>query len=529
VRVSTPSHRGPIALLIAGIGLALALYQPWRSVPFDILDFSEFLPILQGESTFASRLASLIRYYAQEHGRFNVLPYALLALKWTFFQDNSVLWQTARFAQMSLVVVGAFLVLTRLGIPRRAAVVPALLFITAGTAAPGWTRLTMAEPLGTLLFLAAALLACGYPESTAWKQRALGISGLLVAAVLAKEMLVGVIPFVLLLALRNPLGSARGTPWSPQAGWLIVSVGAGVAAAALPIVLLAIQAPPQAFAGLYGEAPPRVSHFVLNFLLFSLPASPVLLAQNMQSFLLTNYLFFVLITFGYWQALRARIVDRAWLVLSGIALTLPLAAAVLYLPWPQVQPFYGLPYLMGSSILLSQALAGTENGPPVARWFGRLASALILVGTATTSQRLATMSFAQREQQFQVARYIAESQPLDSLRFAVRKRPPVAWEGTGPTLGRYTEAVFNTSRLAAADILCDDARELLLNPPARTLLISVSFECGPLPSPQHVVVGRYRYISWPVLGIREDSIRADFWISPARRSGSARSLMDDRH
>jgi hypothetical protein len=420
---------------------------------------------------------------------------------------------------MTAIVAGVLVVLVRLGIPRNAAFVSSLLFITAGTAAPGWTRLTMAEPLGTLLFLGATFIACGYGESSAWKPRSIAIAGLLAAAVLTKEMFIGVAPFVILLAWRQSSGFSRARASDHRMPWLLLSTALGLTIVALPIVALAIQAPPDAFAGLYGDAAPKASHFILNLALFSLPASPVLLPQNLQTFLLTNYLFLVILGLGCWQAIRAREVYRPWLTVGGIALTLPIAAAALYVPWPQVQPFYGLPYLLGPCILLGYALALTERSPVVTVWLGRMACAIVLLSTAATSQRLATMSFAQRRHQFEIARRVAESRDVNSLLYAIRKRPPVAWEGTGPTLGRYAQTVFKSARLASGDVLCDEMRAFLASPRPRALVISVSYECGSLPSPQYVLVERYTYLGWPILRPRRDSIRADFWMSPGQEAG----------
>jgi hypothetical protein len=263
------------------------MYRPWQLVPFDVLDFSEFLPLLQREKSLLDRFSALLTYYAEEHGRFNVLPYALTALKWTLLGSNPALWQLTRFIQMLLIVIGVFLLLKQLGIPIQGAVTPSLLFITAGTASPGWIRLTMAEPFGTMLLLGVAWLACGYSEAPRWRRRGILIAVLLLACVLTKEMFVAIVPFVLLLALsgRNEYYAVVS---GPKARWLLALSAACILLASLPIVFLAIQAPPQAFAGLYGSVPPRTSHFALNLLLFSLPESAVVLPKNSANLLRSN-------------------------------------------------------------------------------------------------------------------------------------------------------------------------------------------------------------------------------------------------
>src|SRR5262245_61410373 len=94
----------PVALALGGTAVACALYTPWVSRPFDILDFSEFLPLLTGAGGFLSRLSALNDYYVHQHGRLNLLSYAALAAKWSVLGDSPMLWQWLRFIEMGLLV-----------------------------------------------------------------------------------------------------------------------------------------------------------------------------------------------------------------------------------------------------------------------------------------------------------------------------------------------------------------------------------------------------------------------------------------
>lgn len=143
-----------------GIALALVLYRPWQHRPFDVLDFAAFLPLLQQHHGVGAQFAALVDYYANQHGRLNLLPYMFIALKWSLFGWRTELWQFARFLEMCAVVVLAYRLLRRLGATVGAAVPGACLFIVGATATGAWVRLTMAEPLGLLLILTAFLLAC---------------------------------------------------------------------------------------------------------------------------------------------------------------------------------------------------------------------------------------------------------------------------------------------------------------------------------------------------------------------------------
>src|SRR5262245_24793317 len=85
-----------IAWTVLLIGLACFLYQPTRHRPFDILDFSEFLPILTTHHSLPDQFVALCRYYLHDQGRTNVLPYAAITLKWGLFRDDVVAWQVLR-------------------------------------------------------------------------------------------------------------------------------------------------------------------------------------------------------------------------------------------------------------------------------------------------------------------------------------------------------------------------------------------------------------------------------------------------
>src|SRR5688572_6437476 len=81
------AHRVSLVAAVAfvlAVVVAFFMYRPDHKLPFDYLDFSEFLPILQSTDSYWERSWGLIRYYAS-HGRANVLPYALLSAKWELF------------------------------------------------------------------------------------------------------------------------------------------------------------------------------------------------------------------------------------------------------------------------------------------------------------------------------------------------------------------------------------------------------------------------------------------------------------
>src|SRR5690349_18124474 len=87
-------------ILVIGIGLTAIIYLPFASRVFDVWDFGEFIPLLRSNPTFLTQLQALFRYYVEDQGRLNVVPYFFIVAKWFFFGWHVPLWQTARFLQM---------------------------------------------------------------------------------------------------------------------------------------------------------------------------------------------------------------------------------------------------------------------------------------------------------------------------------------------------------------------------------------------------------------------------------------------
>src|SRR5579862_5204894 len=182
------------AMLLVVTG-TLLLYQPWRRLPFDITDFSEFLPLLHRPS-LGARWSGFLHYYASQ-GRWNVLSYAAIIAKWSVFGMYTAGWELVRFAEMWLIIVLTFLALRRFGADAWGAAAGAALMTVAAPAVPAWLRLTMGEPLGLALLLAALLVATRYRGSAHWRRDAIVIAILVALALLTKEMLVAFVPFIM--------------------------------------------------------------------------------------------------------------------------------------------------------------------------------------------------------------------------------------------------------------------------------------------------------------------------------------------
>jgi hypothetical protein len=499
-----------------GVGalLALVVYQPWRSVPFDMLDFSEFLPLLANNRSLLARFQALIAYYSQDHGRFNIIPYGMLALKWSLFGWDPVTWQLLRFLQMSAIIGGTYYVLLQLRVSKVAAVLGALLFVTAGTATPAYLRLTMAEPLGTMFLLAASALALQYRRVKRWRLSALAVAGLLIATVLSKEMLVAAAPFVLLLGCCRRADLRFGPPRFDQRGiWLLAMATVGIALASIPIVWAALQVKPESFGGMYGRAGVSIQSVLGNWVSFSLVQAPVFLPEGNTSFIVTNFVFLSIIAIGWRELFRARRDRQHFVILLLIVLTLPGCAALIYSPWPQVQLFYGLPFLLGVSILFAQAVVGIETALPRGRWAAYIASGAVFAGTSASAYHIAQLVYADRAVKFNVARELLNYPREDSVLYGVQRIPLVRWEGQGPTLRRYMVAVFETDAVPPInDVTCRQLRALEQQARLGTVLASSSLRCGPFLHPSKVFKEEYQYLGWPIPRIHIDSVRSDLLV-----------------
>src|ERR1700735_272094 len=196
---SGASRAAAIAIVVLAISATLAMYEPWRALPFEIIDFSEFLPFLH-QPTVAARWHTFTQYYATQ-GRWNILAYMAIIAKWSVFGTHPAGWQWTRFIQMWAIIAGVYVTLRRLmAADRWGAAAGAGLFAVATCAAPAWGRLTQGEPMGFVLLLAALLLATEYRSATAWPRDVVAISVLIALALLAKEMLVVFVPFIVVVA-----------------------------------------------------------------------------------------------------------------------------------------------------------------------------------------------------------------------------------------------------------------------------------------------------------------------------------------
>lgn len=498
--------------MAGGIALGLAgfLYQPWRRVPFDIVDYSEFLPLLLQHHTMAGRLGAFTEYYGSQ-GRLNLLSYLLLIGKWMGFGWNTVGWQVARFAQMAGVVAGVYFLLRRLTAGRWGPAAGAALFITAGTAAPAWIRLTMGEPLGLVFLLGAAGIAVQYQTTRRWRLSGVMIGLLVAAALLTKEMLVGAAPFLLLLAwcfvapgrLAMPRRSERNV-------WVLATTAAAGAAVLVPVAMVGLNVSSDAYSAQYGAASMSIGRLIDLLTRMVLPARASYAPYLRPLLLPANVIFLGIVLVGWRVGLREPATRAHRMALGAIALSLPVVGAVLYLPWPQFNDFYGLPFLLGPALLLAMAVSFIENGMPRGRWIMYAGCLGLLATTAAFAQYAARAAMARREVNREVVTAIVERPGLDSVVVAMPYLTTQRWQGTGPTLGRYAAALSpGVAVPSVSDALCRETLPLFQRGGGRAMLVSYADGCGSFPRPTSSTRRYFTYIYWPTLSLRVDSVRVD--------------------
>jgi hypothetical protein len=490
--------------------LTAIIYLPFAARPFDVVDFGEFLPLLRNNPTFLTQLKALLRYYVEDQGRLNVVPYFFIVTKWFFFGWHVPLWQTARFIEMWLIVTGAYVVLRGLGVARFGALCGAALFVVAPPATGAWVRLTLGEPLGTLLLLLATHLAIGYQEDERWRPRAIGIVLLLLAIAFTKEMLLVAVPFVLAVACsRGPDGHFQPFRASHRNRYLVVLAGTVLSVAAMAIVWVALHAKGDALAGQYGKVAVSSTQLLTPFVLFLLPGYSLTSSAFPRALIIADEVFLAILAGGWWLAFRSAVDKSEMRRRLLIPLLLLLPGALVYVPWDGIQATYGLPFLLSPAFLLGYGLTSIESYYKRRVLLIRALAILILVACAISAHHFARLVLAVQHVNAGVAARIAASTAQDSTLVTVARPPRLAWIGPGPTLGRYVLATTGRPVVSPIrDISCAQL-EPALHSSSKLLIVSYHSRCGSLSDPDVTLRRYFRYLDLLTLVLSVDSVRAD--------------------
>jgi len=503
-----------LALILLLVAAAAWIYTPGAPRPFDIVDFAEFLPLLQEGSGPVDRFVRFVGFYAGDHGRLNLVAYAGLVLKWELFGGNVALWQWARFGELLLLTVLVHVACRRLHATPLGGAAGASLFLVARASGEGWTRVTLGEPLGLILFLVALLLAAGWRRDPS-PRRGAGIALLVAGSILCKEMLVGLVPVLLATGLFRD-AEGRFDPTQPPVrlrpflAWTLVAAVVAFGASALT----ALASSGEGFTTMYGEGTTSVDRFL------DLLQRPWQL-QGQRGFpdswsLPANTLVALLTLAGGAVAWRQGGAERRHLAVVGtLAAGVALAFAVLYLPWPFFRLYYGMPFLFGPALLLAAAVSACDRAgrwPRIAVLVGVL---VVAVGAGTSSARAARAAIALQRTHGEVIDALAGRTDLDTV-FVVRPQVgPLSWIGTGPSLGNFARATGRPAMPALLDRPCSTRTDTTAGG-APTSVVSYLNGCGPLGDASHLI--RHPVDGWTLQwrGLRRgtDTIGADLRLPP---------------
>lgn len=502
---------GPVLALASMGALAFWLYQPWHSRPFDVIDFSDFLPLLARGDSFSDRFSALIAYYGPEHGRFTPVSFAGLAAKWEILGPDPLSWQLLRAGQMTLAVAAAYLLLRRLSAgPWGAAIGSSLIFFSFSSS-QAWVRLPVAEPLGLLCALAAALLAVRVRTARFWRATAIASGGFVALAILAKEMLVAWAPVVAYLGCYlGPDGRLRHIRMPDlRGGWLLASVGTATAAASVPIVLVATGLQQNGYATMFGQgglSPLRIAGIAQRMLV------PWPVAQGAEGplFALPALLFVLTLICGLnvasadedWRDHTA----RAW----AVGLALPAMGTIFYTPWPTYWAIYGLPFLVGPALLIAIAVTSAERRSRRWGWTVRALATACLLTVIAPPVQLARRLAARQEVNVALAQELLAHEAADSIVVALVIPPRAGLQGIGTALRNYALVLHPGAKLPPAlDAQCADVAARFRRGLGRTVIISYGDQCGQLPIATISMRRSFRYFDLGRFRPVVDSIRAD--------------------
>lgn len=515
LRSKTLSH-SDIAVLLALIVAALIVFRPWRTLPVDVWDYREFLPVLDQHDTLVGRTGAILRYYSAQ-GRMNLLLYFSIVLEYGFFGSSALGWQLVRFAIMSINLVLIYCLALRLGISRWGASLTAGLLIVSVPMTAGWLQM-LPEPKALLALLLAAYVACGYRDAERWRLRAGVIITCLTIAFLFKEVVGTLGAFVIALALVGwPEPRLPGWPLSKRAAVLVG--GAGGVVVGIGALILWVRTLPQAIGGYgmaYGTGSLTVSHLGKNFLSILMPVRPV--GNEFLGLLYpTNLLLIAVLITALVVVYAKRDLHRVAWLLAAFGLGAPLLGALVYWPWPKFEAYYGLPFFAVFALLLGGALTAVESVGPRSRSVAGVATVLMLGYGSIVAMRSVDSAAAMQRINFSVANIIAQMQRSDTLVVLgpeeLARRLPVRAE----ELRDYAVAlkmIHADSVATIVDASCDQFDPGSNRPVG---YLSYSYGCGRFPSTDLRINSPFTWRDWLTMTRVADSLTVDLVGPPVRR------------
>ena len=487
--------------LIAGLVCAAwILYRPLNVRPFDYIDFPENIVLLQSGHSITDRFTIVLHSYEQ-HGRWNPVAIALLAVQWSLFGWWTPGWQLFRYVVMAMTTVFGYSLYRKLDLLPIGSFAAATLLVTSPAASQGWLRLSTAEPVGVLLVVAAchyALRSYGDKEA---RRASWTVAVLLLLATWEKEMIAAafVLPAILLLAVRTD--GTLGRPRRGRIAFLVPSLIA-IVAAGFPILLTLANSPANSFASAYGSVRPSAVSVIGSVLVSLLPFTPVS-AEGGSRFGVV-LVFVGLLVLG-WRSLfqpSTRTVHLRQLLLLG--LVTPLVGALAYSLWPFYVFVYALPFVVGGALVLGGAVTSLTMSRPSWRLIGTIAFAVVVWTSFATAFNETQRTLATQAVVAETVTRISAMPNVDSVLVAVADDQFAASGTFSPRLSLYARAL-RIPWPAVRDVRC--ATDSTPSPALRTVALWFSVMCSPPKNGIPLLSAPYRRISWSKPFLLQDSVR----------------------
>jgi hypothetical protein len=492
-----------VFLLLCGAAL---LYHPTKSLPLEVWDYREFLPILEAQHGVVAQWRALLEYYGT-HGRMNPLFYLTFVAQFQAFGADATGWQLIRFMVMGANVVLVAGLARRLGASRWGALLAASLFVVATPAVSGWIQL-MAEPLALLTLLGAIHLAIDFRVAPQGSPRVLGILAALAALFLLKEV-VGVLgALVVVFALLGwPVPSVPD--WRRNPRILLLASGALLLALATAGMILTVRHAPRAtgYGMAYGSAPlslSRLGHNVVAILMLVRGEGRALLSLLYP----TNLLLLGVVCGACWILMRRSRQPALWYALA-LGSAIPLVGALAYWPWPKFDAFYALPFFLGPALVLAGTLTVVEGHGRWSAWVGRGAAVLAVAYAAIPASRSVEATGARIELNASVAQLVGRLTSADTVVVLGPTTGPRVLPVRAEELRDYAVALHWMAPDDAPWVHDADCPAYQPDPGGQTLFVSYSYGCGRFPAPRMRLIATFAWRDWLTLTRVVDTLSAD--------------------
>lgn len=491
--------RSDLAILAGFLLVAWAVYRPDLSHSLDYVDFPDNILVLKAHHGFLARLGALIDTY-REHGRFNPITVAVAAAQWSWFEWWAPGWHLVRFVVMVGVAAFAYLFFLALRFTRSGAFAGAAMFVVSPPAVIGWTRLSTAEPLGTLFLVVACLLAL-HPRKRGARW---GLALLLLLVMWTKEIMAAAFLLPAFLVLASDHDLRTGESRLSHARRMVLPLCSAFLLGATPIIWTYLAAPAGSFASSYGSPGVALVDLLGSTVTALLPFLPVAdQGGTIASFVLVALILLVLA--GWKLAPRSSTVGLPHRTVLLLALGVPMLGALAYAPWPAYLLIYALPFMIGGAMLLVHAVSLLDRARGLPRILGATGLAIILsfslAQAANDARRTRALISAVAAS---VAR-VAAVPGIDSVLVMVAPEQFDPRNYFGVRLSVYARA-RDLQWPPFRDVPCHRAP---VDPPDRILVLRFSVMCADPIQGGAASSFPYGRHEWPDPRSRMDSIRVD--------------------